>query len=114
MYTLMARYGRAAICSDAQGASALLAAARCAVSALQGVHLLRDAASSAAIMIWAAVALPALSDEAAALMLAQGLCCTKGASPVHAAPSEQHSSSIVEAAWARQVGSLDQRLLACA
>ena len=103
MYTLMARYGRSSICGATGGSQALLAAARCAIAALRGVHLLRDAASSAAIMLWAAVALPDVSDAEAARMLAQGLCSAEGAMPVAAGGYSQRGRSFVESQWLQEV-----------
>jgi hypothetical protein len=108
MYYIMQRYGVEHLCHDDGGEHAIALAANCAVKALQGANLLRDAASSAAIMLWAAVSLPDMPVRQAAIELARGLFF-KGQEVMFAdcVHNGEPGASVVQAAWEQQVCSSD-------
>jgi hypothetical protein len=96
MYHLMNRYGKSHLC-DKRGPEVLTKAAHCAA-------LLREAASSAAIVLWAAVSLPTLSEQHAAMMLAQGFFFG-GRTGVFVGDAACEEGGIVAGAWKQQVRS---------
>jgi hypothetical protein len=103
MYHILHRYGQSHVCEDKIAArSILMKAAKCAVDALQGAAMVREAASSAAILLWAAVSLPALKEEHAAMMLSQGLFFG-GRKDVFVGDASCEEGSIVGRAWQQQV-----------
>ena len=72
LFYILQRFGTS-LCATPNGRAAIAQAARCALTALQGVNILREAAGSASIVLWAAAALPAPAPAAAAATLARGL-----------------------------------------
>jgi hypothetical protein len=106
MYYIVQRYGRESLCTSAEGRTALVSAANCALVALRGADLLREAASSCAILLWAAWSLPGVSPAFAARQLGTGLCCRgeRGAEAANASQdaSPTGSASFVEETWQQQ------------